>query len=137
MRVLDVHKVERRIRKLQQLVQLSKDPELVELLLETVSPESHKAPEPAKKAAKSSGGANGKTQRGELEQVARRAIHALPATFNSGDLIRAMKASGYVFTAKDEGIAISGVLKRLVKKKVLKRMDDGKSKRNALYGLAA
>jgi len=137
MRVIDVHKVERRIRKLQQLVQLAKDPELVELLLEMVSPESHKAPAPAKKAAESTGNGNGKTQRGELEKVARRAIHALPTTFNSGDLIRAVKASGYVFTAKDEGIAISGVLKRLVKKKVLKRMDDGKSKRNALYGLAA
>jgi hypothetical protein len=122
---------------MQRLIKLAEDPEMVELFLEMVSPGSHKAPEPAKSEAKGSPNKIGKTQRGELEQVARRAIHALPTTFNSADLIRAVKASGYIFAAKDEAIAISGVLKRLVKKKVLKRMDDGKSKRNALYGLAA
>lgn len=137
MAILDTNRIKRRIRKMQQLIKLAEDPEMVELFLEMVSADSRKAPEPAKSEAKGSTNKNSKTQRGELEQVARQAIHALPTTFNSADLIRAVKTSGYVFTAKNEGIAISGVLKRLVKKKVLKRMDDGKSKRNALYGLAA
>jgi hypothetical protein len=122
---------------MQQLIKLAEDPEMVELFLEMVSPDAGKPLEAAKTQEKGASNANGKTQRGALEKVARKAIRTLSATFNSGDLIRAVKASGYVFTAKDEGIAISGVLKRLVKKKVIKRMDDEKSKRNALYGLAA
>jgi hypothetical protein len=134
---LDTNRIKRRIRKMQQLLKLAEDPEMVELFLEMVSADAPKPAEATKTQGKGAPRANGTTQRGELEKVARKAIHALQATFNSGDLIRAVKASGYTFTAKDEGIAISGVLKRLVKKKVIKRMDDEKSKRHALYGLAA
>ena len=137
MATLDTNRIKRRIRKMQQLIKLAEDPEMVELFLEMVSPDERKTPEPAKAQPNGYTNKSSKTQRGELEEVARKAIHVLPATFNSRDLVRAVKASGYVFTAKDEGIAISGVLKRLVKKRVLKRVDQDGSRRNALYGLAA
>jgi hypothetical protein len=143
MKPLDTSPLDARIRKLEQLRELVADPEMVALFLEMVANgNGHKAQEPAKTAARSDAAKKGaakrqKTGRGEIETAAMKVIPALPAGFNSRDLVKAMKASGYAFTAKSEGIAISGVLKRLVKKEVLKRTDDSMSKRKASYRYAA
>ena len=137
MRTIDVSPLDTRIKKMQQMRDLLADPEMVDLFLQMVSTNGHKAPEAAKTLAKSGTGKRAQTQRGALEAAATKVLPSLPATFNSRDLIKALKNSGYTFAAKSEGIAISGVLKRLVKKSVLKRMDEDGSRRNAKYKMVA
>jgi hypothetical protein len=137
MKFLNTSPLDTRIRKLEQLRELVADPEMVALFLEMVTVSNgHKAQEPAKTAAKNNATKRQRTGRGEILTAAMKVIPALPASFSSKDLTKAMKASGYVFTAKSETIAISGVLKRLVKKNVLKRTDDQKSKQKATYRYA-
>jgi hypothetical protein len=137
MKHIDTSPLEARMKKLEMMRELVTDPEMVNLFLRMVTANGHKTLEAARTAAKSNTAKNVKTQRGELLAAARKVLPSLPATFNSRDLIKAVKASGYVFAAKSEGIAISGVLKRLLKKSILKRADMDGSRRNAKYKLAA
>jgi hypothetical protein len=138
MKSLNTSPLDTRIRKLEQLRELVADPEMVALFLEMVGiSNGHKPQEPAKTAAKTNITRRQKTNRGEILEAAKKVLPALPANFTSRELTKAMKASGYAFTAKSETIAISGVLQRLSKKGLVKRTDDQTSKQKATYKYAA
>lgn len=145
-------KIDQRMRKLDKLKKLiESDPEIVDLFVELISVNGTngnaftnqirpKAPKAAKEApTEASVGApqqseqRNETKRGELLAAALEIVSRFSGAFSSRDLLKALKNGGYVFAAKKESVAISGVLKRLQKREVIKRADDMSSKTKALY----
>jgi hypothetical protein len=122
-----------KMRKLRMVEEILADPELVELLLQMLPTANGKRPEAAKTKAKSASPKRAFTGRGDLEAAVTKALPYLSGSFTSRELIAKVESTGYVYTAKDKGIATSSSIKRLINKGILARADSSKNRKDFKY----
>ena len=120
---IDTAKIDEKIKRLQDLKRIASDPEMVRLLLETVSDNSVET-QPNRSSPRTSRKRGG-TKKGELAQAVKKAVASINHAFTADTVVSWMQTHDYIFTAKDPKIAVNGVLRKMAKKQQLKIVKAG------------
>jgi hypothetical protein len=130
---LDVDKIDAQIKKLEELKRFMSDPTTAPFIEQLISGNGADAGPVISVINASAIPVAQATQRGELTSAVKTVCRSMPANFNSRDVIKRLRQMGFAFHAKNTGIAVNTVLKRLVKNGVLELVRRASGQRPATY----
>ena len=108
--MIDIKKIDDRIKKLEMIKLLALDPEMVEILEGVVTPNGSKPEVTAREPQRNTM----KPKRGEQRKAVLKAVSEMTGRFTAADIVTAMTESGFKFAAQTPTIAVNGALKNLV-----------------------
>ena len=117
-------KIDKQIRKLQQLKRFASDPEMAPLL-ESLFTSSY--------TDKQHAAAPNGSRKGDLAKAVGMAVQRLGRRFKVSDVLSMMQQDGFPFTAQKPGIAVNGALRKLVERGVICVAVKGSGRAGNLY----
>jgi hypothetical protein len=131
--MLNVSKIDERIRKLQELRRLASDPEMLHLLRELVDDSANRNESAAEAPAPSAAVAPvaitreprmRRPRKGALIKTASRVVDTLAGEYDFHAVMDRMREVGFQFAGKPE-VAVNGVLRKLLKRKRIVLVEEG------------